>query len=159
MTVDWHRHYAYLTQLLDEGVRLTAITPGVTRHGEDIGRWLATQRRDWNRLNTEQQARLTALGITPARAVRARTAPAKTSTTARPGRGAVAFQTGIQALAQYVEREGGGLPGRQHVEHLPGAAHRTGVWLANQRQRRDRLDAEQLRALAELGVDWARSAV
>ncbi|MFI5985150.1 hypothetical protein ACIBEA_30315 [Streptomyces sp. NPDC051555] len=62
-------------------------------------------------------------------------------------------------MAQYVEREGGGLPGRQHVEHLPGAVHRTGVWLANQRQRRDRLDAGQLRALAELGIDWAGSAV
>ncbi|WP_107048351.1 helicase associated domain-containing protein [Streptomyces sp. NRRL F-2747] len=75
-------------------------------------------------------------------------------------RGAAAFQTGIQALAQYVEREGGGLPGRSHVERLPdGNEHRTGVWLANQRQRRDRLDAGQLRALAELGVDWAGSAV
>ncbi|MFD9728207.1 helicase associated domain-containing protein [Streptomyces sp. NPDC059072] len=42
-TVDWQRHYAYLAQLLEEGARLTAITPGVTRHGEDVGRWLATQ--------------------------------------------------------------------------------------------------------------------
>ncbi|MFJ9683993.1 helicase associated domain-containing protein [Streptomyces sp. NPDC101194] len=72
------------------------------------------------------------------------------------GRGAAAFQTGIQALAQYVELEGGGLPGRQHAEHLPGAVHGTRVWLANQRQRRDRLNAAQLEALAGLGVDWAR---
>ncbi|MFF7082072.1 Helicase associated domain protein [Streptomyces lavendulae] len=62
----------------------------------------------------------------------------------------------MQALTQYVEREGGSLPGRQHVEHLPGTVHRTGVWLANQRQRRDRLDAAQLEALAALGVQWAR---
>ncbi|MFE9221683.1 Helicase associated domain protein [Streptomyces lavendulae] len=158
-TVDWQRHYAYLAQLLAEGARLTAVTAGVTRHGEDIGRWLAVQRRDWARLNAEQQARLTALGVTPARVVRARQAPAKTRTAPGSGRGAAAFQIGIQALTQYVEREGDGLPGRQHVEHLPGTVHRTGVWLANQRQRRDRLDAEQLRALAELGVDWARSAV
>ncbi|MFI8103734.1 hypothetical protein [Streptomyces sp. NPDC086023] len=27
-----------------EGARLKAITLGMTRHGEDIGRWLATQR-------------------------------------------------------------------------------------------------------------------
>ncbi|MET9106681.1 hypothetical protein [Streptomyces zhihengii] len=33
-TVDWQRHYSYLTQLLAEGAPLTAIVPGVTRHGE-----------------------------------------------------------------------------------------------------------------------------
>ncbi|MEU3407688.1 helicase associated domain-containing protein [Streptomyces sp. NPDC006670] len=92
----------------------------------------------------------------PARVVRARKTSAKTSTATASGRSAAAFEAGIQALAQYVEREGGGLPGRQHVEHLPGAVHRTGVWLANQRQRRGRLTEEQLAALAELGVDWAR---
>ncbi|MFJ3914108.1 DEAD/DEAH box helicase [Streptomyces vinaceus] len=159
-TVDWQRHYAYLTQLLAEGAHLTAVTAGVTRHGEDIGRWLAVQRRDWARLNAGQQARLGALGVTPARVVRARQAPAKTSATTTSARGAAAFHTGVQALAQYLEREGGGLPGRAHVEHLPdGTAHRTGVWLANQKQRRDRLDAAQLEALAGLGVDWAGSAV
>ncbi|MFF4646536.1 hypothetical protein [Streptomyces sp. NPDC001389] len=50
------------------------------------------------------------------------------------------------------------MPGRSHVEALPdGTAHRTGVWLANQRQRRDRLDTGQLEALAGLGVQWAAS--
>ncbi|WP_331738956.1 helicase [Streptomyces sp. NBC_01276] len=33
------------------------------------------------------------------------------------------------------------------------------MWLANQKQRRDRLGTTQLRALAELGVDWSGSAV
>ncbi|MFD5423162.1 Helicase associated domain protein [Streptomyces sp. NPDC127069] len=156
-TVDWQRHYAYLAQLLNEGARLAAIKPGVTRHGEDIGRWLATQRRNWARLNTEQQTRLGKLGVTPARVVHARTAPAKTSATTTSRRGAEAFQKGIQALAQYLQREGGGTPGRGHVERLPdGSEHRTGVWLANQRQRRDRLTGEQLEALAALGVEWAQ---
>ncbi|THA45150.1 hypothetical protein E6R62_35915 [Streptomyces sp. A1136] len=58
--MDWQRHYAYLTQLLDEGARLTAITPGVTRRGEDFGRRLATQRHDFRRLSEEQQRRLAA---------------------------------------------------------------------------------------------------
>ncbi|MFD5548758.1 helicase associated domain-containing protein [Streptomyces goshikiensis] len=31
------------------------------------------------------------------------------------------------------------------------------MWLANQRQRRDRLDTEQLAALAALGMEWACS--
>lgn len=95
--------------------------------------------------------------ITPARAVRARQAPAKARTTAGSGRGAAAFQQGVQAPAQYVEREGGGLPSRRHVEHLPGAVHRTGQYgWPTSRQRRDRLDAGQLRALADLGVQWAQ---
>ncbi|MFZ3500366.1 hypothetical protein ACODT5_45350 [Streptomyces sp. 5.8] len=43
---------------------------------------------------------------------------------------------------------------RTHVERLPdGIERRTGVWIANQKQR---LDADQLTALRELGVDWAR---
>lgn len=83
-TVDWQRHYAYLAQLLAEGARLASAVPGVTQHGKDVGRWLAaTQRRDFSRLNPEQQARLATLGVTPARAARARQAPAKT--TAFPG--------------------------------------------------------------------------
>ncbi|MFJ3841761.1 hypothetical protein ACIPY6_40520 [Streptomyces sp. NPDC090054] len=45
--MDWQRHCTYLAQLLEEGARLTVIVPGVTRHGEDVGRWLATQRRDF----------------------------------------------------------------------------------------------------------------
>ncbi|MFD0374610.1 helicase associated domain-containing protein [Streptomyces sp. NPDC127112] len=80
------------------------------------------------------------------------------STTTTSGRGAEAFHKGVQALAQYIQREGGGVPGRAHVEHLPdGTTHRPGVWLANQRQRRDRLDTGQLEALAALGVEWATS--
>lgn len=74
------------------------------------------------------------------------------------GRGAEAFHKGVTALAQYLAREGGGVPGRSHVEHLPdGSEHRTGVWLANQRQCRVRLDAARVRALADLGVQWAGS--
>lgn len=78
--MDWQRHYTYLTQLLNEGARHTALIAGVTRHGEDIGRWPAAQRRDWNRLNTEQQPRLTALGVKPTRASRARKTAATGST-------------------------------------------------------------------------------
>ncbi|MGE7391769.1 helicase associated domain-containing protein [Streptomyces sp. NPDC004126] len=156
-TVDWQRQYAGLRALLAGGARLAAVVPRVTWHGEDIGRWTATQRRDFRQLNEERQRRLTELGVKPARAVRARTAAAEPGTAAGSGRGAEAFQAGIRALQQYIAREGGGLPRRSHVEHLPdGTEHRTGVWIANQRQRRDRLDAAQLEALAGLGVQWAQ---
>ncbi|MEU9033144.1 helicase associated domain-containing protein [Streptomyces sp. NPDC048383] len=129
----------------------------MTRHGEDVGRWLTTQRRDFDRLTDGQRARLAELGVR--KAPWARQTPAKTAGAVPSGRGAVAFQAGIQALAQYREREGGGVPGRGHVEELPdGSSHRTGVWVVNQKQRRNRLAPEQLAALAELGIDWAAPA-
>ncbi|MFI1653262.1 Helicase associated domain protein [Streptomyces avidinii] len=153
-TVDWQRHYAYLAQLLAGGARLTAIVPGVTRHGEDVGRWLATQRRDFSKLNEEQQDRLGKLGVK--KAVRARKAPAKAVVASGPGAGGGAFQKGLEALVQYVAREGR-LPGRGVVQVLAdGTEHRTGIWVGNIKARRDKLDQAQLAALAELGVDWAR---
>ncbi|MFI5987355.1 hypothetical protein ACIBEA_41610 [Streptomyces sp. NPDC051555] len=52
--------------------------------------------------------------------------------------------------------ETGGLPGRGHAEELPdGTTHRTGIWIVNQKQRRDRLTPEQLGVLADLGIPWA----
>ncbi len=153
-TVDWQRHYTYLTQLLEGGARPAAIVPGVTRHGEDVGRWLASQRRNWDRLNEEQQRRLAELGVK--KAPRARKAAPKTTAASGPRAGGDAFQKGLEALQQYVAREGG-MPGRAGVQEMPdGGVHRVGVWLANQKQRRDRLHPEQLAALTELGVEWAQ---
>ncbi|MFE9468744.1 Helicase associated domain protein [Streptomyces virginiae] len=154
-TVDWQRHYAYLAQLLAGGARPAAIVPGVTRHGEDVGRWLASQRRNWDRLNAEQQHRLEALGVR--KAVRARTTAVKTAAASGPRAGGAAFQKGLEALQQYMEREGR-LPGRAVVERLPdGTEHRVGIWIGNQKARRDKLDTGQLAALADLGVEWAAS--
>ncbi|MFE4925201.1 hypothetical protein [Streptomyces sp. NPDC056661] len=43
--------------------------------------------------------------------------------------------------------------GRQHVEELPdGTTVRLGVFLSNQRSRRDQLSEQQL---AALGLEWA----
>ncbi|MEU7604591.1 helicase associated domain-containing protein [Streptomyces sp. NPDC041003] len=110
----------------------------MTRHGEDIGRWLAAQRRAWDRLNEEQQRRLAGLGVK--KASRARNAPAKTAVKAGAGAGGGAFQKGLAALAQYIAREGR-LPGRGIVQILPdGTEHRTGIWIGNMKARRDKLD-------------------
>ncbi|MDX3538124.1 helicase associated domain-containing protein [Streptomyces sp. MB09-01] len=153
-TVDWQRHYAYLAQLLAEGARLTGVVPGVTRHGEDVGRWLATQRRNWDRLNEEQQRRLATLGVT--KAPQARRAPAKAT---GPRTGGEAFQKGIHALQQYIARTGTVTAPRSHVEAvvIDGEEHavRLGIWLSNTKSRREKLDQAQRAALAELGVDWA----
>ncbi|MEW2588132.1 hypothetical protein [Streptomyces virginiae] len=49
------------------------------------------------------------------------------------------------------------MPGRAVVERLPdGTEHRTGIWIGNQKARRDKPDQSQLAALAELGVDRAQ---
>ncbi|MEV7420978.1 Helicase associated domain protein, partial [Streptomyces sp. NPDC089919] len=107
-TVDWQRHYAYLQQHLNDGASLRAVVPGVTRHGDDIGRWLTTQRRAFHTLTAEQQQRLTDLGVKPARtrAVKAPTAAGKPATGTRAGRSTAAFETGIAALAHHLEDEG-----------------------------------------------------
>ncbi|MFI1286742.1 Helicase associated domain protein [Streptomyces sp. NPDC020858] len=153
-TVDWQRHYAYLAQLLAGGARLDDVVPGVTLHGEDVGRWLTAQRRDFSKLNDEQQRRLGKLGVR--KAVRARKAPAKAVVASGPGAGGGAFQKGLEALAQYVAREGR-LPGRGVVQVLAdGSEHRTGIWVGNIKARRDRLHPAQLAALAKLGIDWAQ---
>ncbi|MEV8530203.1 helicase associated domain-containing protein [Streptomyces sp. NPDC052000] len=48
---------------------------------------------------------------------------------------------------------------RQHNEQVTvdGQDHdvRLGVWVSNQKMRRDRLSEEQLGQLAGLGIDWA----
>ncbi|MFJ9079460.1 helicase associated domain-containing protein, partial [Streptomyces sp. NPDC102278] len=152
-TVDWQRHHAYLTQLLAGGTRLADVVPGVTLHGDNIGRWLTTQQRDFSKLNAEQQRRLAELGVK--KAAQARKAPAKAAAASGPGAGGGAFQKGLEALAQYVAREGR-FPGRGVVQVLAdGSEHHTGIWISNQKQRRDKLDPAQLTALTELGVEWA----
>ncbi|MFE7793758.1 helicase associated domain-containing protein [Streptomyces sp. NPDC057460] len=71
-------------------------------------------------------------------------------------RGTEAFQRGVAALQQYVAREGRHVVGRGHVEELPdGTTVRLGVFLSNQKARRDKLNADQRRTLTELGLEWA----
>lgn len=75
----------------------------------------------------------------------------------------------MAALAQYIQREGRAVVPRGHTEHLALDEHGTdasagegstvavklGVWLSNQKSRRDRLTEQQLAQLADLGLDWA----
>ncbi|MFE1831767.1 Helicase associated domain protein [Streptomyces yangpuensis] len=158
-TVDWQRHYAYLAQLLAEGARPAAVVPGVTRHGDDIGRWLATQRRNWDRLNAEQQRRLGELGVELQKAPPARRTAVETATASGPRASGDAFQKGLQALTQYIAREGSVTVPRGHVEavDIDGVEHavKLGIWLTNTKSRRGKLDQAQLAALAHLGIHWA----
>ncbi|MFJ9743143.1 Helicase associated domain protein [Streptomyces sp. NPDC101166] len=149
--LDWQRHYRVLADLAADEPhgRLPDIQPGVQFEGDDLGKWLHRQRRSWMELSEEQQQRLTALGVKPAE--RPTPAPA-----AKDGGKTSAFQRGLAALTQYIQREGRTVVGRAHVEELPdGSTIKLGVFLSNQRARRDRLDATQRADLAELGYTWA----
>ncbi|MFE4967556.1 Helicase associated domain protein [Streptomyces sp. NPDC056660] len=149
--LDWQRHYKVLADLAaDEphGV-LPDIAPGVLYENDDLGKWLQRQRRNWTELSQEQQQRLARLGVTPAE----QPAPAPA---AKKGGKTSAFQRGLAALTQYIQREGRTVVARAHIEELPdGSAIKLGVFLSNQKARRDRLDATQRAALAELGYTWA----
>jgi hypothetical protein len=155
-TIDWQRHHIGLTALLAAGAQLGDIVPGVTWRGDDIGRWLARQRRDFARLNEEQHKRLAKCGVQPA--VQARKAPVPGGAKSGTARGAEAFTRGLAALAQYVQREQRTVVPRQHTEQITVDSQdhevRLGVWVSHQKSRRDRLNGGQLAQLAELGIDW-----
>ncbi|MES4886253.1 Helicase associated domain protein [Streptomyces sp. NPDC000349] len=154
--LDWQRHYRVLADLVDADGQLPDIAPGVLMDGDDIGKWLQQQAQPaiWARLLPEQQERLSQLGVTPVEAPSP--APAAKGATKGQGKAQQAFQRGLAALAQWVEREGGRPVPRKAVETLPdGTETKLGIWYSNTKARRDKLTEEQLVALRKLGVEWA----
>ncbi|MGA5772285.1 Helicase associated domain protein [Streptomyces pseudogriseolus] len=160
--LNWQRHYRVLADLVDADGVLPAIEPGVLFEGDDIGRWLQRQKNPgtWAQLSTEQQERLTALGVEPAQAPPP--APAAPRAAKGPSKAQQAFQRGLAALAQWVEREGADRPvPRGHAEEISVDGEtepvvvKLGVWVSNTKSRRNKLTQEQLNALRELGVGWA----
>ncbi|MFD4768707.1 DEAD/DEAH box helicase [Streptomyces niveus] len=158
--LSWQRHYRVLADLVDTDGTLPAIKPGVVFEGDDLGKWLERQASSWAQLSTEQQKRLTTLGTNAS--VAPPPAPAAASGAKGQGKAQQAFQRGLKALTQWVAREGTNRPvPRGHSEPIAVDGEtepvvvKLGVWLSNARTRRDKLSAEQLDALAELGVEWA----
>ncbi|MEV8129413.1 Helicase associated domain protein [Streptomyces sp. NPDC085944] len=160
--LDWQRHYRVLADLVDADGSLPEIQPGVLFEGDDLGKWLQRQKNPgtWAQLSTEQQEGLSKLGVQPFEAPSP--APATAHATKGPSKAQQAFQRGLAALAQWVEREGAHRPvPRGHAEEITvdGEAEpmivKLGVWVSNTRARRDKLTAKQLDALRELGVEWA----
>ncbi|MEU3064119.1 DEAD/DEAH box helicase [Streptomyces subrutilus] len=173
--LNWQRHYRVLADLVDADGVLPYIAGGVMHDGDDIGTWRWRQQEPgtWAQLMPEQRERLTALGIRgatlpltaapaelPAAPADAATGPKKAGSKAE-----AAFQRGLAALAQWVEREGADRPvprGHSETITVDGEAEpvtvKLGVWNSNVKSRRDKLSADQLAALAALGVDWAGAA-
>lgn len=147
---DWQRHYAAVRELLrdEDGAD---ILPGVTVHGQDVGRWLRKQRQHtvWTGLTDGQRERLEALGVAPLPAPQEE-APKEASRTASG-----AFDRGVAALAQYRARTGSVTVPRAHVERLAdGTEVKLGVFLSNTKTRRAKLSADKLQLLADLGLIW-----
>ncbi len=159
--LDWQRHYRVLADLAEDepGGVLPEIQPGVLFEGDDIGRWLQRQKNPgtWAQLLPEQQELLSKLGVQPAQAPSP--APATARTTKGPSKAQAAFQRGLAALTQWVEREGDRPVPRGHSEQITVNGEpvtvKLGVWISNTKTRRDKLTAEQRDALRELGVQWA----
>ncbi|MFD8477246.1 Helicase associated domain protein [Streptomyces globisporus] len=162
--LNWQRHYRVLADLVDADGTLPYIAPGVTFDGDDIGTWRWQQQKAGvqAQLLPEQRERLAELGIKAAEVPDP--APAATRTTKGPSKTQQAFERGLAALAQWVEREGPDRPVPRgavvEVEvEVDGEAElvpvRLGVWISNTKSRRDGLNADQLAALAMLGMDWA----
>ncbi|GAA2557650.1 DEAD/DEAH box helicase [Streptomyces levis] len=162
--LNWQRHYRVLAHLANDepGGLLPDIAPGVLMDGDDIGRWLQQQKQPgtWARLLPEQQERLTVLGVKPLEELSA--APTAGRAAKGPSKAQQAFQRGLTALAQWVEREGADRPvPRGHSEQITidgetdPVTVKLGVWVSNTKARRDKLSVEQLDALRELGMEWA----
>ncbi|MFD6133263.1 Helicase associated domain protein [Streptomyces diastaticus] len=160
--LSWQRHYRVLADLVDADGVLPHIAPGVTFDGDDIGTWRWRQQEPgtWAQLMPEQRERLTALGVEPAQAPPP--APAADRAAKGPSKAQQAFQRGLAALAQWVEREGADRPvPRAHGEEIAVEGEvepvvvKLGVWVSNTKSRRDKLTADQLAALTKLGVEWA----
>ncbi|MDX2993349.1 DEAD/DEAH box helicase [Streptomyces scabiei] len=159
--LDWQRHYRVLVDLVDADGVLPAIEPGVLFEGDDLGKWLERQKNPgtWAQLSSEQQERLSQLGVHPLEAPSP--ASAATPTAKGPSKAQQAFQRGVQALAQYIAREGHHRVPRAHAEEIAvegeaaSVVVKLGVWVSNTKSRRDKLAQDQLAALRELGVEWA----
>lgn len=165
-SLNWQRHYRVLADLVDADGALPYIAPGVYMDGDDIGawRWKHQNAGVQAQLMPEQRERLAQLGIPiteppppPPAAARTAKGPGK-----GPSKAQQAFQRGLTALEQWVEREGADRPvprGAVVEITVDGEAGpvpvKLGVWISNTKSRRDRLDTDQLAALAKLGMDWA----
>ncbi|MFD5556061.1 Helicase associated domain protein [Streptomyces sp. NPDC127068] len=159
--LNWQRHYRVLADLVDADGHLPHIAAGVMFDGDDIGtwRWRHQNPGTWAQLLPEQQERLTALGVQPDQAPAP--APAESRGAKGPSKAQQAFQRGLEALTQWVEREGTHRPvPRAHGEEIAVEGEtepvvvKLGVWVSNTRVRRDKLTEEQLDALRTLGIEW-----
>ncbi|GHH27182.1 hypothetical protein GCM10018780_81630 [Streptomyces lanatus] len=154
--VEWQRAFHLTRQHLDEGGALPTEPGQVVRQGEDLGRWVRTQRLGFDKLTSVQQWMLEhVLGIEPA-AEDEKPRPRRTQ--------ADKWALNYAAAQQFYEREGHLRVPRKHVETIvvgiDGEGQeerelRLGAWVGNQRSRAATLSPERVEQLSAIGMRWA----
>ncbi len=148
--ISWQRAFHLTRVHLDAGGRLP-LTPGeVVVQGEDLGRWVRTQRLAWEQLTWAQRWLLEhTLGVTEASAAE-RPQPRRTQ--------AEKWAEHLSAARQFHLREQHLRVPRKHVERVGGRELQLGAWIANQRSRASALAPDRVAALDALGMRWPASA-
>ncbi|MFF8281020.1 Helicase associated domain protein [Streptomyces lateritius] len=152
--VEWQRAFHLTRQHLEEIGGELPTEPGIVIHrGEDLGRWVKTQRLGWDKLTTVQQWMCEqVLGITPANEDE-KPKPPRTQ--------ADKWTMNYQAAKQFYEREGHLQVPRKHVERIAVDEDqeerelRLGAWIGNQRSRAATLTPERMELLSAIGMRWA----
>ena len=152
--VEWQRAFRLTRQHLDEACSLPMSPGDVVHQGEDLGRWVRTQRLGWDRLTGAQQWMCEqVLGITPA-SEKEKPKPRRTQ--------ADKWTLNCLAAKQYFEREGHLRVPRKHNERIvvgdgqdqEEREHRLGAWISNQRSRAATLTPERVDQLSAIGMRW-----
>ncbi|MEV7415494.1 Helicase associated domain protein [Streptomyces sp. NPDC089919] len=145
--VDWQRCFRLARLHAEAGGRVPDGGGELVVQGEDLGKWLWTQRLGWDRLSMAQRWMLEhVLGAGPLTA-RERP-PARTPQAAK-------WAANLAAARQFHRREGHLDVPRSHVETVSGVPYRLGTWVANARSRADRLTPERVAQLTALDMRWA----
>ncbi|MFF4442640.1 Helicase associated domain protein [Streptomyces sp. NPDC001621] len=156
--IDWQRAFHLLRQHLEAGGTLPTAPGDAVHQGEDLGRWVRTQRLGWDNLTTVQQWMLEhILGIQP---------PGDDEKPKPRRSQADKWALNLAAATQYYQREGHLQVPRKHVERIvvSGDASastgevrelRLGAWIGNQRSRAATLTPERVEQLAAIGMRWA----
>ncbi|MER5748043.1 Helicase associated domain protein [Streptomyces sp. NPDC002225] len=152
--VEWQRAFHLVRLHLEEAGGTLPTEPGEVMHqGEDLGRWVRTQRLGWDKLTTVQQWMCEqVLGITPA-TEHEKPQPRRTQ--------ADKWALNYQAARQFYEREGHLRVPRKHVERIVAGEDqkeqelRLGAWISNQRSRAATLSPERMELLSAIGMRWS----
>ncbi|MGB9999680.1 Helicase associated domain protein [Streptomyces pseudogriseolus] len=155
--VEWQRAFHLVRLHLQAGGALPTSPGNVVHQGEDLGRWVRSQRLGWDKLTSVQQWLCEqVLGIEPAaddEKPKPRTSQADK------------WALNLAAARQFHQREGHLRVPRKHIERIildgdgdGGGGEerevRLGAWISNQRSRAVTLSPQRIEQLSAIGMRW-----
>ncbi|MGA5127653.1 Helicase associated domain protein [Streptomyces pseudogriseolus] len=154
--VEWQRAFHLARLHLEAGHPLPTSPGNVVHQGEDLGRWVRSQRLGWDKLTSAQQWLCEqVLGIEPAaddEKPKPRTSQADK------------WALNLAAARQFYQREGHLRVPRKHIERIilngdgDGGGEerevRLGAWISNQRSRAVTLSPQRIEQLSAIGMRW-----